>query len=146
MRRWQAWLSHLTTILVGVSGIAYLWMKYFMSTEDPFSLVNHPLQPHALKLHLLIAPLLVFAFGLIFESHIANRLRLGTALNRRSGIISVFTFALMTGSGYLLQISSAASLSQTALVLHLASSGLFVLSYLMHQIVTVKLWRARTRL
>ena len=146
MTRWHAWISHLTTILVSLSGIAYLWMKYFVTNEDPFSLVNHPLQPHTLKLHLLIAPLLVFSFGLIFESHIANRLRLGTVLNRRSGIVSVFTFALMTGSGYLLQVSSTPSLTQIALVSHLASSALFVISYLMHQIVTVKLWRARTRL
>ena len=146
MSRWQAWFSHVVTIAVGASGIVYFWMKYFMTTGDPFSLVNHPLQPHALSLHLLAAPLLVFAFGLIFESHIANRLRLGTPLNRRSGVISVFTFALMTGSGYALQISSAATLSRAALALHLASSGLFVVAYLMHQVVTVKLWRARTRL
>jgi hypothetical protein len=146
MSRWQAWFSHMVTVAVGASGIVYLWMKYFMTTDDPFSLVNHPLQPYALSLHLLTAPLLVFAFGLIFESHIANRLRLGTPLNRRSGLISVFTFALMTGSGYGLQISSAASLSRTVLMLHLGSSGVFLVSYLMHQFVTFKLWRARTRL
>jgi hypothetical protein len=146
MSRWQAWFSHAVTIAVAASGIVYLWMKYFMRTDDPFSLVNHPLQPHALSLHLLAAPLLVFAFGLMFESHIANRLRLSTPLNRRSGLISVFTFALMTVSGYALQISSAATLSRTALLLHLASSGLFLVSYLMHQLVTFKLWRARTRL
>ena len=146
MNRWQAWFSHVVTIAVGASGIVYLWMKYFMTTDDPFSLVNHPLQPHALSLHLLTAPLLVFAFGLIFESHIAARLRLGTPLNRRSGLISVLTFALMTGSGYALQISSAAALSRAALVLHLASSGIFLVSYLLHQVVTFKLWRARTRL
>jgi hypothetical protein len=117
-----------------------------MTTDDPFSLVNHPLQPHALNLHLLTAPLLVFAFGLIFESHIAARLRSGTSLNRRSGLVSVFTFALMTGSGYVLQISSAASVSRAALVLHLGSSGIFLVSYLAHQVVTFKLWRTRTRL
>ena len=146
MNRWQAWFSHVVTIAVGASGIVYLWMKYFMTSDDPFSVVNHPLQPYTLSLHLLTAPLLVFAFGLIFESHIANRLRLGTPLNRRSGLISVFTFALMTGSGYALQITAAATLSRAALVLHLASSGLFLVSYLAHQLVTFKLWRARTRL
>jgi hypothetical protein len=146
MNRWQAWFSHVVTIAVGASGVVYLWMKYFMITDDPFSVVNHPLQPHALSLHLLTAPLLVFAFGLIFESHIANRLRLGTTLNRRSGILSVLTFALMTGSGYALQVTAAPTLSRVALVLHLSSSGLFLVSYLMHQLVTFKVWRARTRL
>jgi hypothetical protein len=146
MNRGQAWFSHVVTLAVGASGIVYFWMKYFIITDDPFSLVNHPLQPHALSLHLLTAPLLVFAFGLIFESHIANRLRLGRPLNRRSGILSALTFALMTGSGYALQVTAAATITRVALVLHLTSSGLFLVSYLMHQVVTFKLWRARTRL
>ena len=70
MSRWQAWSSHIVTMIVGASGLIYLWIKYFMRTDDPFSVVNHPLQPFLLDAHVLSAPLLVFLFGLMFESHI----------------------------------------------------------------------------
>jgi hypothetical protein len=35
--------------------------------------------------------------------------------------------------------------SRVALVLHLSSSGVFLLSYIIHQAVNFRLWRARSR-
>jgi hypothetical protein len=52
----------------------------------------------------------------------------------------------MSASGYALQISSVAMLSRVALVIHLASSGLFLVSYVTHQVLTFKIWRAKARL
>ncbi|MBI4472529.1 MAG: hypothetical protein HY646_07660, partial [Acidobacteria bacterium] len=88
----------------------------------------------------LTAPVLVFLFGLIFESHIQRKLGSGTSTNRRSGLIAVSTFAVMTVSGYALQVSSSEQLSRAAFVLHIASSALFLVSYIAHQVVTVRLW------
>src|SRR5262249_18836666 len=53
-------LVNLSSILVGLSGVAYAWMKYLMTTDDPYAVVNQPMQPWVLDLHLLAAPLLVF--------------------------------------------------------------------------------------
>ncbi len=141
MNRWQSWSSHVATLAVGISGIVYLFMKYFMKTGDPFALVNHPLQPLMLDVHLLAGPLLVFVCGLMFESHIQRKLRFGGQPNRKSGLVATVTFAVMTLSGYALQVTATEVLSKAALVLHLASSGVFLLSYLVHQIVNFLLWR-----
>src|SRR5262249_34490426 len=64
-------LVNLSSILVGLSGVVYAWMKYLMTTDDPYAVVNHPLQPWVLDLHLIAAPILVFSIGLIFMDHVA---------------------------------------------------------------------------
>jgi hypothetical protein len=56
------------------------------------------------------------------------------------------TFAVMTVSGYALQVSAMAMLSRFALIIHLASSAIFLVSYFMHQVVTFRIWRAKTRM
>jgi hypothetical protein len=145
MNRWQAWSSHIVTVIVGTSGIIYLFIKYFMQTNDPFSVVNHPLQPFMLDAHVFTAPLLVFLFGLMFESHVQKKLKLGNSVNRRTGLAAGLTFGLMTLSGYALQVTSSEILSRAAVVLHLLCSGLFLFSYVMHQTMTFRLWRARVR-
>jgi hypothetical protein len=145
MSRWQSWSSHIATLAVGITGIVYLIMKYFMKTDDPFAIVNHPLQPLMLDIHLLAAPLLVFLFGLMFESHIQRKLRAGNRMNRKSGLIAAITFGVMTLSGYVLQLTAGEVVSRAALGTHLISSGLFLVSYLVHQVINFRLWRARIR-
>ena len=145
MSRWQAWSSHIVTMIVGASGLIYLWIKYFMRTDDPFSVVNHPLQPFMLDAHILSAPLLVFLFGLMFESHIQKKLKTGKSPNRRTGLAAVLTFGLMTVSGYALQAATSDAVGRAAFILHLVSSGLFLFSYVVHQTMTFRLWRARVR-
>src|SRR5262245_59437591 len=135
MTRWQAWYTHLVTIAVGLSGVAYFVMKYAMKTDDPFSVINHPWQPYALDVHVFVAPLLLFAFGMLFDSHIQKQLKMGRSVNRRSGYISIVTFAVMTLSGYALQVSAMAEVSRAALIIHVVSSGIFLVSYVMHQVV-----------
>lgn len=145
MNRWQSWSSHIVTVIVGSSGVIYLWMKYFMAMDDPFAIVNHPLQPLMLDLHVFAAPVLVFFFGLMFEPHIQRKLRNANSLNRGSGLIAAVTFGIMTVSGYMLQVTALPALNRTALFLHLLSSGVFLSSYLVHQIVNFRLWRARSK-
>jgi hypothetical protein len=120
-------------------------MKYFMTTDDPFAIVNHPLQPVMIDIHVFAAPVLVFLFGLMFESHIQRKLRTGRHANRKSGIMAAVTFGAMTFSGYTLQITAIETVLRAALVVHLLSSGAFLLSYAVHQVINFRLWRARVR-
>ena len=145
MSRWQAWSSHVLTVLLAGSGTVFFVMKYMVTTDDPFAVVNHPLQPVMLDLHLLAAPVLIFLFGLMFESHIQKKLQSAGRVNRRTGIIAAITFGTMSLSGYALQVSAIETLNRVALILHLVSSGVFVLSYAVHQLVNFRLWRARLR-
>ena len=142
MTRWETWLSHLSVGAVTASGVAYLWMKYFVENDDPFAVVNHPWQPAMLSLHNLVAPVVLFVLGLIVSSHVRKKLAGGSRANRRSGLIALVCFPLMAVSGYVLQISVREWIVQAALVLHLASSAVFVLGYLVHQTISVMLARA----
>ena len=66
MTRTEAWFSHVAAALVGGTGLVYGWMRYFAESDDPFAIANHPWQPHFQHLHVLTAPLLVFACGCSF--------------------------------------------------------------------------------
>jgi hypothetical protein len=139
MKRWEVWLFHSSTVVVAMSGIAYFWMKYLMETDDPFSVVNHPWQTTMLSLHLIAAPVLVFVTGLLVQSHIRRKLASGGRPNRGSGLASILVLPVMIASGYMLQIVSDTLLAQIALYLHIGSSTIFVGTYLVHQIVTLRL-------
>ncbi|MCW5979718.1 MAG: hypothetical protein KIT09_16685 [Bryobacteraceae bacterium] len=138
MRPWETWLTHISTILVAVSGIAYLWMKYALVNDDPFSVVNHPWQPAMLSLHVAAAPVLVFAAGLITNSHIRKKLEVGKREGRRSGLLSIITLPLMIASGYALQIITSRLLSDISLATHIISSSVFVIAYAAHQIAGLR--------
>ncbi len=141
MKRWESWLSHISTLAVSISGLAYLWMKYFVENTDPFSVVNHPWQGTMLSLHVVSAPLFVFATGIIVNSHVGKKLRSGRPSNRKTGIASMVSLPLMIVSGYLLQVAATTGLLNAMLVVHLASSGLFLVTYVAHQLITFRLKR-----
>ncbi len=138
MKAWEKWAFNLLALAVSASGSAYLWMKYGLKSDDPFAVVNHPWQPWMLAVHVFTAPWLLVLFGVLLNSHILRPRANGTAENRRSGWVSLAAFAGMTASGYGLQVATAPRLREAMLVLHLASSGLFVVAYGAHLVIT---WR-----
>ena len=99
--RWLLWLSTAGTL---VTGVAYWWMKDMMTAAEPWAVINHPLQPWMLKAHILVAPVLVFAVGLITTRHIWKHFRQGVKKGRRSGLIAAATFAALVVTGYVLQV------------------------------------------
>jgi hypothetical protein len=127
--------------IVATSGAAYFWMKYMLHTDDPLAVVNHPLQPSMLHLHVLAAPVFLFMVGVLFNSHVARRIG-KTIPNRRSGILALGTIAAMTVSGYALQVVTGAGLQRVWLVVHLGSGALFALAYVTHLAISVRLWAA----
>lgn len=105
--RWSVWLTTFGTL---VTGLVYWWMKDLMTGTDPWSVVNHPLQPWVLKAHILIAPFLVFSVGLITSRHIWRHYRMGVGKGRRTGLIAASTFGALVVSGYVLQVLTAETL------------------------------------
>jgi len=103
-------LVHASTAAVGVTGLAFAAFKHLMTSDDPFSAVNHPLQPWALKAHLLAAPVLVFALGFLFKDHVVAKWRNGAPQPaRRSGIFIVAAFLPATLTGSLLPLLASGS-------------------------------------
>src|SRR5262245_28199849 len=104
MNRLTAWLLHIATALLVITGLVYAGMHYLMKPADPFAVVNHPQEPYMLQTHIIAAPLLVFLFGVIFHSHIWFKKENGARSGRRSGLFLLALFGIMGMSGYLLQV------------------------------------------
>lgn len=131
MSRGQVLLLHASVAVVALTGGVFAGMKYGMHTDDPFAVANHPLQPWMLAAHVIAAPLLVFAFGWMFQEHVVTKYLRG-APNRFTGVASALLFGVMTFSAYFLQVSTNEALQKTMRVTHWVSSGLFVAFYVVH--------------
>ena len=122
---------NLSIALMAITGIVFAAMKYWMKSDDPFAVVNHPWQPHMLSAHVLLGPLAVFAFGWTFAAHTLPAL-VNRAPNRASGIWTIVLIVLMVASGYLVQVSTEDATRHGFAVAHWIASGVFVLGYVVH--------------
>jgi len=141
VKRWERWTFNALSLAVVATGFAYLWMKYFLQTDDPFAVVNHPWQTSMLSLHVVVSPAFILMFGIIFNSHVMKKLSATRLPNRRSGLVSLGTFAVMIVSGYLLQVSASEAWLQTLIVVHVASGAVFAIVYTAHLVISAKLAR-----
>jgi hypothetical protein len=133
MSAFERWLLHAATGITAATGFLYLGMKYLLTRDDPFSAVNHPWQPHVLALHVLAAPLLVFALGLIAREHIVGRFLDDRPQRGRASGVATFLVALpMIASGYLMQVLTDPAMRRALIVIHIASGALFTLWFAGH--------------
>jgi len=132
--RAERWLLWAATLLVGVSGLAYGVMKYLVRTDDPYAVVNHPLQPLALKLHVLAAPLLVFAVGLVYSKHIWSHWISGQRRGRGSGVSAWLTLLPMIASGYWIQTTTNRGWLRWLVGAHLVFGGIYLVGFILHQV------------
>ena len=133
MSRGEAWFPRGAQAAAALSGLAWFWMAFFAESEDPYSAVNHPWQPQVAAAHLLAAPALILAVGLIWKAHAWARIRSGFAARRRSGIALSLTFVPMALSGYLLQVSVDESARSLWSWLHVAASLLWFGAWVIHR-------------
>lgn len=132
MTKSQVIFLHLSTLLTALTGLLFAVMKYGLTTDDPYAVVNHPLQPWMLSAHVVVAPFFVFAIGWIFADHIWPRFLQKSSPKRRSGIPALAMLLPMTLSGYLLQVSASDAMRRAMSIVHWATSGAFVVAYLAH--------------
>jgi hypothetical protein len=132
MSRAQVLTLQIAVALTAITGIVFAWMKYAMKSDDPFAVVNHPLQPWMLSAHVVAAPVAVFAFGWIFGNHIAPAFANRAARKRPSGVSAMWMLVPMIASGYLMQVSTADALRKAMAVAHWISSAAFVVAYIAH--------------
>jgi len=142
VNRLEAWCVHLSNLLVGGSGLVYAWMRYFATPTDPYSVVNHPWQPALQHGHVLLAPLVVFAAGLIWRQHVWKHWKLGIRRRRRSGGSLILTLVPMVASGYLIQTAVAEGWRNAWVAIHLVTSALWIVGYAAHLIAP---WLLRRR-
>lgn len=134
LTRAEAWLVQLASLAVGGTGVVYAVMRYLVSPQDPFAVVNHPWQPAVQHAHVLAAPLLVLAAGVLWRAHVRPSLRHRVAARRRSGWAALLSLAPMAATGYLLQVSVSPTWQTIWTVLHVATSLAWVAGYALHQV------------
>ncbi len=132
MTRTEMLVVHLANALVAGTGLAYGAMRYLMEPADEWAVVSHPWQPHVQHLHVVVAPLMVFAVGLIWGRHVTMRLRDG-GRGRTSGVGLLVSFAPMAVSGSLIQIAVDPGWRTAWVVLHVAGSLLWITALAIHQ-------------
>ena len=132
MTWWERWGFNAFHVIVAVTGAVYLYMKYAMTTDDPFAIINHPWQPAMLSAHVVAAPFFLAFFGMLFRSHSFGKLRSRNAANRRTGWTSVISFSAMALTGYLIQVAATPALITFFIWTHVAASVVFVAGYGIH--------------
>lgn len=133
----ERWFIHISTLLTGLSGIAYGVMKYLMTTDDPFAVANHPMQPWALSLHVLASPAMLFAIGLITAEHVLPQFRRPRGgRGRGTGVFTFACLAPMVATGYLIQVATSESLRTVCILVHIATGLTYVAAYLAHLMAT----------
>lgn len=125
MSRAQRVLLWVSTVVLLASGSAYAYMRYLMHSENPFSAYNHPAQPWVLDLHVLAAPVLLFAVGWFWGNHILPKLQRNVRNGRGSGAVLLALIGVMTLSGYLLQTVTSPGWRLATAWTHGVSSVLF---------------------
>ena len=135
-------LLHVATLLVGGTGLVYVWMLYFVRPEDPYAVVNHPWQPQTQHLHVLVAPLLVFGAGVIWRRHVWAQWQRRVPQGLASGVALALTLLPMIVSGYLIQTAMDDTWRKVWVWVHLTTSGLWLAGYLVHQAVQLRARRA----
>lgn len=132
MTRGEAWSLHVSNGLVAGTGAVYAWMRYFAEPTDPYAVVNHPWQPHLQHAHILVAPLLLFACGVIFKRHVWARVRSGFEPRRPTGLVLALMLAPMVVSGYALQTTGDETWNRIWVWVHVATSVLWIVGYAVH--------------
>lgn len=121
-----------SSALVGGTGLVYAWYRYFATPVDPFAVVASSWQPLVQHLHVLLAPLLVFASGAVWRSHVWASWRKNGSMRRRSGISLALSIVPMVASGYLVQVAQEESWRHAWGIIHTTVSVAWVAGSLIH--------------
>lgn len=133
MSRFEKWNLWISSLVVGASGVALLWTKYFVQADDPWAVINHPWQPWFLKAHIISAPFLLFALGLVTRRHIWWHYRTGVRQGRRSGSSTALLTGPLVLTGYLIQIVTRSEWLELLAVSHIVFGFAYLLCFGLHQ-------------
>lgn len=141
MSRADAWLLHLSNLLVGGTGLVYAFFLYLLEPVDPYAVIHHPWQPFVQHAHVWTAPLLVFAVGMIWRQHVWRHVQRGQRRGRAMGLVLICNLAPMVASGYFLQTAVEPGWRTAWMIVHLGTGALWLAGYAVHVVTASK--RAR---
>lgn len=128
----ERWSLHLSALLVAGTGLLYGWLRYFGQRAGEFGPEAHPLQALLQHLHVLSAPLLVLALGMILKGHVEPLFRGGRMKPLGTGALLLSGLAPMILGGYAVQVVVDPEWRRIWAWVHGLSSLLFLAAYLAH--------------
>jgi hypothetical protein len=132
MKSWEAWTIRMGFGLVCASGVVYGVMKYFLTGTNSDSRLGHPWQPGVLAAHVLVAPVAVFAIGLLLRSHALAQLQRGQREGRGTGLALTVIGMPLVFSGYLVQVLTGEALRKGTGWIHATLGLVFALAFFLH--------------
>lgn len=136
----ERWCLHLAALATAGTGLMEGLLRWFGERTGEFGPEVHPWLGTAQHLHVLMAPLLLFALGMMVRGHLWSKLRSGPE-GRRTGLGTAIFIAPMVFSGYGLQCATSQIWRSGLSWVHGISAGMFLLAYLGH--LTLGGWRSR---
>ena len=127
-----------------VSGLVYGYFLYFCESHDPYSVVNHPLQPLFRTLHVVTVPAMAMMLAVFWIAHAWPYIQADHRRGLRTGLVLGLTSLPMIFSGYFLQVSVAELWTQFWMWLHIGSSVGWILGIIFH-VVTHRRRRSPAR-
>ena len=132
MKPFPKWLLMVSSLVTAVTGVAYFLLERFYVPTDEFA-IGHPLEPWLLKAHILAAPVLVFAIGLITFDHIWKHYRCLVPAGRRTGLGAMWVIVPMIVTGYLIQAVTSVAWLDALGWIHLAAGLVYFVSLIAHR-------------
>ncbi len=132
MKKIEKNLLFFSNFLVIVSGVLYAYFIYFVKPDNEWDVISHPIQAIFQAMHILVSPLLILAFGMIWSSHIQVKLLLKELTKKRSGLLLLFLFLIMLFSGYGIQVTKGEFLRKLVIASHLVSSFFWIIIFFLH--------------
>ena len=131
----ERWSLHLAALATAGTGLLDGLLRWFGVRAGEFGPETHPWLPAAQHLHVLTAPLLLFALGMAVRGHLQIKLKKGPE-GRRTGLIAAFLIAPMVLSGYGVQVVTSPVWRAAFSWAHGLGAGLFLLAYLGHLVIS----------
>jgi len=128
---------HFTSYLTIFHGILYWLVKEFFQVETDYGLRPHSSQTYIQAAHILLSPLLVISFGLLWQNHIILYFSKKTK-KLKTGITLTLSLVILILSGYLIQVIYNDLGKVVVTWVHLILSLLYLLSYLIHHGISLK--------
>jgi hypothetical protein len=134
----ERWSLHISALFTGATGLLYGWLRYYSQHPGEFGVEAHPLQATLQHFHVLGAPLLVFALGMLVRGHVLPMWRNRMHSGRVSGTLLALILTPMVLSGYAIQVAMEPRWRLGFAWLHGVTSLLFLAGYGVHQWMTLK--------
>jgi len=123
---------NLINLIVIITGTIYFLYKFFMVVDGEYGVRPHPFTSSLLHTHIILVPIMVFIFGVTFNSHVLPKLMGKSKSKKRSGIFLLSFFVVMTLTGYLLQVGFDLKSSTIIGYIHIGIAALWSFFFFFH--------------